>query len=604
MNRTDELTDRLFDGTLTDAEAVELDSLLAADPAAQARHLAAVRLEMALRGLRSEFDFAGPTVARIEADRLERTTAAVMTELAHRPARGRSRIRRFVRAGAVIASLAAVVLVVIWFGTSSPGPQPPVQPTPEFARLSSVAGAVEVVGPAGVATARPDLPLSADQTLRTVGEESVAVVAFPDGTRVEIHPESVVRFGPVSSGDAARKVVLVEGRVTANAAGGRVVVAAGETAVEASRGSFSVCSSGSGAARVEPADGDVRVTHGTLAEPTLLGPGRAAFVRDEHTPVRVDVPWELSADPVGRLDFQALDVGFDADGTVVAASAKQWTRWTPGTPDPGRTLFLPKVFNDGLASWLTPDHRAVAVCRTDDREERITVRDLPSGAERGQIPVRVHDPRFLCVAPDASWVATAGEQKPNKRRVRVWDVATGEERFASDLENSVTCFAVSPDGQSLAVGVSDLGKDAANLVAVFDTTTGERAFQLPTRRKSITTLTFSADGKRLAAGFNGAIQVWDVPGRKLVRTLDGFERTVTRLAFDTNSKLLAAGMGDGQVWVWATANGSRTQVIETGTRGVRAVAFSPDGKRLVTATNKAPVAVWEVSPNPPAGPGS
>jgi WD40 repeat protein len=57
-------------------------------------------------------------------------------------------------------------------------------------------------------------------------------------------------------------------------------------------------------------------------------------------------------------------------------------------------------------------------------------------------------------------------------------------------------------------------------------------------------------------------------------------------------------MGDGQVRVWSATTGRRTQVIETGTRGVRSLAFSADGKLLVTATNKAPVAVWEVSPEP------
>lgn len=597
MNHTDELTDRLIDGTLTDAEAVELESLLAADPAAQARHLAAVRLELALRGLRSVFDFAGSTVAKIEADRVERTTLAVMAELAHRPPPGRRRVVRRVRVGAVLAALAAAVLVAVWLGIQSPSPSPPSHPTLDYARLSSVVGVVEVVGPAGVVAARSDQPLTADQTLRTVGEESVAVVEFPDRTRVEVHPESVVRFGPGVRGDATPRIVLVEGRVTATATGGRVVVAAGETEVEAGRGSFSLCSSGYGAARVETADGDVRVNHGTPAEPMVLGPGRAAFVRDEQTPVRVDVPWTLSADPVGRLDFQALDVRFDADGAVVAVSAKQWTRWTPGTPDHGRTLFPPKVFNDGLASWLTPDRRAVAVCRTDDREERVVVRDLSSGDVRGQVPVRVSEPRFLCVAPDAAWVATAGGQKPNNRRVRVWEVATGGERFAADFENPVTCFAVSPDGRSLAVGLSDS-------VAVFDPVAGKKLFDLQSRWKGLYTLAFSADGKHLAAGFNGAIQVWDVADHKLVKTLDGFERVVTRAAFSPGGDLLAAGTQDGQVWVWSTSNWARTQVIETGTRGVRALAFSPDGKRLATATNKAPVVVWDLTPNRTTGPGS
>ncbi len=604
MNRTDELTDRLIDGTLTDAEAVELESLLAADPTAQTRHLAAVRVELVLRGLRTEFDLAGPTVAKIESDRVERTTRAVMAELAHRPAPGQRRSARLMRVWAAFVALTAALLVAIWLGQRAPEtprlPDDPTPAAPDFARLTSVSGSVAVVGPAGETAARQNQSLAPDQTLRTVGEDSVAVVEFPDRTRIEIHPESIVRFGPEPTGELTRKLFLVQGRITAVTDGGRLVVGAGATEVKASRGSFALWSAGSGSARVESTAGDVQVSHGAPAGPVRLDPGHAAYVRDEQTPMRIDARGRTDSEPRARLDFAALDVGFTPDGEVVAVSAKQWARWKPGAPDPGRTPFPPKVFNDGLAAWLTPDRRAVAVCRIDDREERTVVRELPSGTERGQIPVRVNELRFLCVAPDASWVATAGGQKPHNRRVRVWDVATAKERFAFDLDNSVSCLAASPDGRGLAVGVSDLGRDTGNIVVVFDTNTGERSFELPTRRKAITTLAFSADGKHLAVGFNGVVQLWDVPDRKLVRTLEGFERTVTRAAFDTNGKLLAAGMGDGQVWVWSAATGRRTQVIDTGTRGVRSVAFSSDGKFLVTATNKTGVAVWAVAPPLPA----
>ena len=86
MNRTDELTDKLIDGTLIDAEAIELHALLEAEPNAQVRHLALVRLELVLRGLRTEFGFAEVTVAKIQEQRVERTTDAVLTGLAEQPA--------------------------------------------------------------------------------------------------------------------------------------------------------------------------------------------------------------------------------------------------------------------------------------------------------------------------------------------------------------------------------------------------------------------------------------------------------------------------------------------------------------------------------------
>lgn len=604
MNRTDELTDKLIDGTLTDAEAIELHALLEAEPNAQVRHLALVRLELVLRGLRTEFGFAEPTVAKIQEQRVERTTDAVLTGLAEQPppAWDRRHSRRRFKLVA-LAALTAALLVGIWFASrplNAPVVPPGVAPAaPDFARVTSVIGLVEVVGPDGPVTMQPDLLLKPDLTLRTIGDESVAVLEFADHTRVEVHPDSAVRFGAIDdTGESARTVFLVQGRVTATATGRRVVVGAGSTEVEASRGSFSLWSSGLGSARVEPRSGDVRVVRTAPTEPVALSPGRAAFVRDEQTPVRIESAVRVDATPRDRLNFPALDVGFTPDGEVWAVSAKQLTRWRPGTPEPSRIVFLPRVDNDGLASWLTPDRKAVVMCRVDDREERIVVRELPSGDVKGEIPVRVTEPRFLCIAPDASWVATAGGQKPNNRRVRVWDTATGNERFACELENSANCLAASPDGRWLAVGVSDLGKGTDNAVVVFDSTTGEKAFELPTRRKSIMSLTWTADGAQLAAGFNGAIQIWDVPTRKLLRTLEGFERVVTRLAYSPQDKFLAAGTQDGQVWVWSVSTGRRVQVIETGNHGVRSLAFSPDGKLLVTTTNRIGVAVWEVAPEP------
>ncbi|MBM3983919.1 MAG: hypothetical protein FJ304_27355, partial [Planctomycetes bacterium] len=173
MNRTDELTDHLIDGTLTDAEAVELESFLATDSAAQSRHLAAVRLELVLRGLRTGFDIGAPTVAKIEADRVERTTRAVMAELAHRPAPDQRRSARLMRVWAALVALTAALLVAIWLGQRTPEtprlPDDPSPAAPDFARLTSVSGSVEVVGPAGETAAHLNQLLARDQTLRTVG---------------------------------------------------------------------------------------------------------------------------------------------------------------------------------------------------------------------------------------------------------------------------------------------------------------------------------------------------------------------------------------------------------------------------------------------------
>ncbi|QDU19775.1 FecR domain-containing protein [Urbifossiella limnaea] len=590
--RIDDLTDALIDGTLADAGAAELAALVAASSAARERHLALLDVEAALRGLRTDLDLGAATVARIEAERADRTVAAVMAGIAA-PARR----RRLATAAGALAALAASVLLVLALRPAPPRDGPPPA---NFARLTGEAGAVEVVGPDGLVALGPDRLVPPGSTIRT-GDDSTVAVLFPDATRLELSPNTSVRLDADGGAAEPRRLTFVRGQLSAVVAGWPTVVAAGSTDVVATRGRFDLWSAGAGSVRVELREGDVRVVRGEPARPLALVPGGAAFVRDATSPVRVE-EHRVESVPRNRLDFPgALALAFAADGAEVwAASGKQWVRWGVGRDGFGaaaaREVFQPPIFNDGPVATLTPDGRVLVASRVDDKEDRTLIRDLPGGALRRVFPVRVSEPRFLCVAPDGAWVATVSP-RPDPR-VRVWDAATGAERFSRGLDAPAFCAAATPDGRHVAVEQSDLGRGTNNKLLILDAATGEPAFDLPTRRRQVTALAFTPDGRTVAAGFNGAVHLWDVRGRALVRTVEGFERVVTRVAFSADGRLVAAGTQDGQVWVWAAATGRRVQVLQTGAHGVRALAFSPDGRFLATATNKGPVALWEVAAEP------
>ena len=595
MNRIDELTDRLIDATLTDAEATELAALTAADPAALDRYLALLNLEATLRGLRTDLNFSTDVVNRIDAERADRTTMGVMSEIADRPAPAWNRTRSGWPRWVVVAAVVAAVLVGVWL----------IRPTPsddsDLARLRTISGSVEVLGPGAADATGSDQRLAVGQTVRTVGNDSVAVLEFPDHTRLELSPDTELRFTSLGNEGLPRKLDLRHGRLTVVVTDRRTVVGTGAGDVIARNGAYSVWASGPDSVRVESTAGDVQLVRGHLQpSPLSLAPGRAAFVRDEFTPVRFEAVSHIDTTPRATLDFPgALDVAFAADGkSVLAVSARQRIRWRTGQElrMSERLLFEPLVKNDGPVALLTADGLSVVACRVDDRQERVFVFDSQTGAVRQTLPIRPGEPRFLCVSPDAAWVATV-RGKPEKT-LRVWDTATAQERFRRELDENPGSLASTPDGRQLAFDVTDLRRGTNNRVQFLDAVTGEETFSLPTRRRVVTALAFTTDGKFLAAGCNGAVQLWDVTGRRLVRTLEGFERVVTRLAYSPSGDLVAAGTQDGQVWVWTAATGRRVQVLGTGSRGVRSVAFSPNGKRVVTATSKAPVALWDVAPIP------
>jgi WD40 repeat protein len=104
---------------------------------------------------------------------------------------------------------------------------------------------------------------------------------------------------------------------------------------------------------------------------------------------------------------------------------------------------------------------------------------------------------------------------------------------------------------------------------------------LETVQGNVQVLSFSPDGKRLAAGgWDQAVRVWDLakpekPSLELGKQDGG----VRGLAFSPDGKLLAGATTLGWVAVWDAADGKRRWKAQLAVRTPRA-AFSPDGKVL------------------------
>jgi serine/threonine protein kinase/WD40 repeat protein len=270
---------------------------------------------------------------------------------------------------------------------------------------------------------------------------------------------------------------------------------------------------------------------------------------------------------------------------------------------------------DKTTQFLTPanlatfsaDGRALAV--VSRRLDRVKILDSTTGKERAVL--RGLDSRATQVAlsRDGGRAAAAGLSFTGKvrgREVRVWDAVTGESLFVAHPGVCETPFlqgavALSPDGTHVAF--DDYPKDGP-CVRVCELPGGRELFAAPTGKLPLFCLTFSADGRRLAAGdVSGQVFVWDPDGARLHK--QPLAGPCRQLAFSPDGQRLA-GIDREQVKVWDAPTGQDVLLLRgaeprPGDGGFNpALAWDAGGDRLAAANWDGSVSIFDASPRPDA----
>jgi WD40 repeat protein/tRNA A-37 threonylcarbamoyl transferase component Bud32 len=181
------------------------------------------------------------------------------------------------------------------------------------------------------------------------------------------------------------------------------------------------------------------------------------------------------------------------------------------------------------------------------------------------------------------------------RQARVWDLTTGQEIFTcnSDADNNIgTAYGVafSPDGRQLAVG-------SGGAVQVWDWRNCQLLLTLPGHAQRPISVAFSRDGRRLASGnWSGEIMIWDAETGERLRTLSGHHQPVSALTFSPDGRRLVSACFDQRLIVWEVTTGHLLRAIPQAHEGlVLGVAFSPDGRRLASSGQDKMVRIWEAA---------
>jgi WD40 repeat protein len=199
----------------------------------------------------------------------------------------------------------------------------------------------------------------------------------------------------------------------------------------------------------------------------------------------------------------------------------------------------------------------------------------------------------LTFSPDGKTLASGGADKV----VRLWDVETGKEvkTLKGGHAGVVDCLAYSPDGKTLAASDLESG------IVLWDPAEGKPLLswavspkEKPLTRYRVFSLAFSPDGKTLVCGGRSRrslLDFWDPSTGKLLRRIEGCLGTDC-CTFSRDGKSVAAG-GVGRVNVWDAATGRPTRGGHAG--GINDLAFPPDGKTVTTLSQNFETKVWDAT---------
>jgi WD40 repeat protein len=178
----------------------------------------------------------------------------------------------------------------------------------------------------------------------------------------------------------------------------------------------------------------------------------------------------------------------------------------------------------------------------------------------------------------------------------------GSQRYYHGAEFSLVAF--SRDGQLLAsAGAGPNGYfrregaalDPALIIRLWEPASGKPAADLIGHLKPPTAIAFPPVADILASGDENGIILWDYEAKRQMRRWAAGSQRITVLAFSADGKHLVSGDQQGALLIWETESGKQLKQLANHEDGVRSAVYSGDGKYMASVESRGNVFVWNAA---------
>lgn len=303
--------------------------------------------------------------------------------------------------------------------------------------------------------------------------------------------------------------------------------------------------------------------------------GKLLLTLSDHT----EAIHALAYAPDGRMGLSGSGAALGRGGS---SSIKLWNLRNNADE---ASLVGHNEFLSGIAP--SPDSR-LALCGGSDGILRLW--DLPTGKIVRNF--RGHTDTIRCVAMSRDGLrALSGS---NDYTLRLWDVRTGRTLRKINFDGPVTGAAFGPDGRWALASTS-------HRMAVWDLESGKELRNFGPD-EPINQIALSPDGRWVVAGCGGPfdsikrpLTLWDVQsGREVASLMEQNEGGTSAVAFSADGRFVLSGGYDRVVLLWDVQSRKLVKEMAGNADLVGGVGFSPDGKWAISGGIDGTVRIWDL----------